>query len=282
MVGRRCLRIGTGDGRRLYVAEYGPTRDERLPLLCLPGLVRSSRDFELFAARLGESRRVVCPDYRGRGLSEPESDWRRYGPQTDLGDILHIRAARHIDRAVVVGTSYGGLLAMALGAAAPTMLAGVVLNDIGPETAADRYQALLAAIDHDRALDSWDQAPDALRALLPGLRFQSEELFRLAARHTWREGADGSLHFDWDPGLVRNLRRAPSPVPLWPLFTSIRHIPALLLRGAHSDILTRACFDRMAAEKPDLARVEVPDTGHAPTLEEPQARDAIDDFLARF
>jgi len=281
MADRRCFWIGAGDGRRLHVVEYGPTLDRRPPLLCLPGLVRSSRDFALFAGRQGERRRVVCPDYRGRGLSEREPNWRRYGPESDLGDLLHVRAARGIDRAVVIGTSYGGLLAMALGAAAPAMLAGVVLNDIGPEPAPDTTRALLAAIGRDHVLDSWDQAPETLRALLPGLRFQTDELFRIAARNSWREGVDGKLHVDWDPAIGRSLRQAPPPASLWTLFRSLRRIPALLLRGAHSNMLSRSGFDRMAAENPDLARIEVPRTGHAPTLEEPEARDAVDDFLAR-
>ncbi len=277
----RHLRIAVGDGRLLQVTEYGPSRDERPPLLCLPGLVRSSRDFALFAARLGARRRVVCPDYRGRGLSEREPDRRRYGPETDLDDILHIRCARHIDQAVVIGTSYGGLLAMALGAAAPSMLAGVVLNDIGPELAPDHFRALLEAVGRDRVLDGWDQAPAALRAMIPNLRFQTDDLFRIAARNSWREGEDGRLHVDWDPALVHGFRHGPSPAPLWKLFGCLRAVPALLLRGAQSDLLTRSCFDRMAAEKPDLARIEVPGTAHAPTLEEPEARDAIDEFLTR-
>ncbi len=275
----RRLRVAVGDGRRLHVTEYGPTRDHRPVLLCLPGLVRNGRDFELLAARLGDRHRVVCPDYRGRGLSERETDWRRYSPETDLADILHIRCARHIDRAVVIGTSYGGLLAMALGVAAPSMLAGVVLNDIGPESAPDALRAMLAAIDHDRVLDRWDQAAGALRAMFPTLRFQTDETFRVAARNSWRQGADGRLHVDWDPKLVRGLPRPPPPQ--WPLFASLRQIPTLALRGAHSDLLSRACFDRMAAEKPDLARIEVPGTAHAPSLQEPEAIAAIDDFLAR-
>ncbi|MEE8333271.1 MAG: alpha/beta hydrolase [Alphaproteobacteria bacterium] len=279
MVKPRRLRITVGDGRRLHVTEYGPSRDDRPVLLCLPGLVRNARDFELLAARLGSRHRVVCPDYRGRGLSEREPNWRRYRPETDLGDMLHIRAARHIDRAVIIGTSYGGMLAMALGVAAPSMLAGVVLNDICPEPEPNAVRALLSAVDHDHVLDSWDQASSALRSMFPTLRFQTDEIFRLAARNSWREGADGRLHVDWDPKLARSLRRAAPP--LWPLFASLRRIPALALRGAHSDLLSRACFDRMAVENPDLERIEVPGTAHAPSLEEPEAIAAIDDFLAR-
>lgn len=278
---RRHFRIAARDGKRLYVAEYGPVLDDRPPLLCLPGLVRNSRDFALFAMRFGKRRRIVCPDYRGRGLSEREADGRRYGPAADLSDMLDIRAARHIDRAVVVGTSYGGLLAMALAALAPTMLAGVVLNDICPEPASASYHAILEAIGGDRVLDDWDQAPAALRAMLPGLRFQTDELFRLAARNSWREGADGRLHIDWDPALARAMRRGPEAAALWAMYRSLRPFPVLALRGALSDMLSPACFDRMAAEKPDLTRIEVPGTAHAPTLEEPEARDALDTFLAR-
>jgi len=281
MTAWRHFRVAAQDGRRLHVAEFGPSLDDRPPLLCLPGLVRSSRDFAAFAERFGTRRRVVCPDCRGRGLSERESDWRRYGAETDLSDVLHVRAARHVDRAVVIGTSYGGILAMALGAAAPAMLAGVVLNDIGPEPAAAGLDVILTAIGRDRVLDGWDQAPAALHAMFPALQFQTGALFESAARNSWREGDDGRLHVDWDPALARSFRRAPAATALWPLFRSLRRIPALALRGANSNLLTRAGFDRMAAEKPDLARVEVPGTGHAPSLDEPEARDAVDDFLAR-
>ena len=69
--------------------------------------------------------------------------------------------------------------------------------------------------------------------------------------------------------------------PLWHLFHAVRRIPVLALRGAKSDILSPACFARMAREKPDLVAVEVPGAAHGPTLAEPEARAALDDFLAR-
>jgi len=280
MADPRTFRVSVEDGRRLNVVEYGPHRDERTPLLCLPGLVRNARDFSRLAERTAETRRVICPDYRGRGLSEREGDWRRYSPWKDLRDMLHVRAARHIDRAIVVGTSFGGVLAMAIGASVPTILAGVVLNDIGPDPSQAALDDIVGAIARDRVIGSLDDAPDTILSIFPTLRFQTPELLTLMARNSFRERADGAIGIDWDPGIGKALLASPSTVPLWPLYGTLRRVPTLAFRGAESNVLSRECFERMQQEKPDLIRVEVPGTGHAPTLEEPEARTALDDFLA--
>ena len=103
------------------------------PLLCLPGIVRTSGDFETLAHALGAGRRVVAPDYAGRGQSGRSRDITRYAPEACLRDVLDICAALHLHRAIAIGTSFGGLLSMGLAAARPSLFRAVVLNDIGPE-----------------------------------------------------------------------------------------------------------------------------------------------------
>lgn len=275
--------LTTHDGLRLYVRDYGDEDAPSTPLLCLAGLTRNGRDFDDVATRLAPTRRVLCPDYRGRGRSEYDRDWRNYRPATDLRDVTDLLAALNLHRVVVLGTSYGGLIGMGLAVAAPRVLAGLVLNDIGPEVATPGFRHILDAIRVDRPQPDWDSAEEALRALLPGLVFRDAATWRKVTRNTFRAGADGRLHFDWDVAVARPLRgTVGASGDLWHLFRAVRRLPVLALRGAESDVLSRDCFDRMAVEKPDLERLTVAGTGHAPMLDEPEARDALDAFLARF
>ena len=124
--------VSAQDGLALYYRDYGDALASKTPVLCLPGLTRNSADFAELAARLSRGRRVLCPDYRGRGRSAYDSNWRNYDPYVYINDISHLLAATGIGRAVIVGTSMGGLLAMGLAVLRPTLVAGAVLNDIGP------------------------------------------------------------------------------------------------------------------------------------------------------
>jgi len=271
------------DGLSLYYRDYGDALSPRLPLLCLSGLTRNSADFARIAARAASERRVIALDYRGRGRSDYDADWRHYAPAIYLSDIAHLLAATGSHRVVVLGTSLGGLLAMGLAVVKPTAVAGVILNDIGPEVARDGLGRLVDYIGVDRPQPDWPNAVAFLRRTLPMLSFTSDEDWLDFARGTYREGTDGALHFDWDVRLVRALRKGiGAPGDLWPIFGALGDIPVLAFRGAVSDILGPATFERMAAAKPDLVRVSVPGVGHAPSLDEPEARSALDEFLARF
>jgi pimeloyl-ACP methyl ester carboxylesterase len=279
----RERRIGAQDGLELYYRDYGDPLSARLPVLCLSGITRNSRDFTELAERLSYTRRVLCPDYRGRGLSARDPDWRNYEARTYLNDVLHVLAAAGVPRAVVIGTSLGGLLAMALAVLRPTAVAGIVLNDIGPEVAAGGIERIAAYIGTDRPQPDWDTAVAYLQHAMPHLALPSEAAWRRLARGTFREGADGRLHFDWDTSVVKPLLRARGTVrDLWPLFRAVRGLPVLAFRGERSDVLSADAFDRMGREKPDMIRVLVPGAAHAPALDEPDCENAIDEFLSRF
>ena len=274
--------VSTHDGLRLHVRDYGDALDPRPALLCLGGLTRNSSDFETFAERFSrDGRRVVCPDYRGRGRSGRDPNWRNYNPATYLRDIHDLSAALQVHRAVVVGTSLGGLLAMAMGAAAPTALAGAVVNDVGPELDEAVLARLVRVLSDDRPRKDWDEAVAFTREFLPTLGLQSDEDWLKVAEKTFVEGQDGLLRFNWDPAVVKPMRQRSYRIPdLRPLFGSLARVPVLLLRGENSDMFPASCFERMRALRPDMTAVEIPGAGHAPTLEEPQARDALDAFLA--
>ena len=279
--GFRERHFSAQDGRRLYFRDYGDPNAARLPLLCLGGLTRNSKDFHLFATRHAAARRVLCLDYRGRGRSEYDSDWRRYDPTVYLDDIRHLLAATNCHRVVVVGTSLGGLLAMGLAAMLPTAVAAAVLNDVGPALEQSGLARILSYIGGDRPQPDWESAIAELRGLFPDMRFQTDAEWLAMARNTFRRGEDGLLHFDWDPAIAKPLAKGHTVIPdLWQVFGALGPVPTLALRGALSTVLSEATFGRMAAEKPDLVRVTVPRVGHTPSLDEPEARAALDAFLA--
>jgi len=269
------------DGLRLYRREYGDALSGSLPLLCLPGLVRNSRDYDAFGARHGTARHVVCPDYRGRGRSERAPDWRGYAPARDLDDIRHLIAVTGLHRAVVIGTSYGGLLAMALGAVVPAVLAGVVVNDIGPEASAARQRRILDYVGAGRTEPDWETAQRRLRERFPALSFPTDAAWDGFTRGTYDEMPDGTLRPSWDPAIARAFAEPSGVSDLWSLFRGLARVPVLLVRGGRSDVLGADTAARMQASHPDLTLVTVPDCGHAPSLAEPECADAIDSFMNR-
>jgi pimeloyl-ACP methyl ester carboxylesterase len=271
------------DGLKLYYRDYGDALSQRTPLLCLSGLTRNSADFADLAARHAGERRVLCPDYRGRGRSAYDANWRNYQPPIYVNDIAHLLAAADIHRVIVLGTSLGGLLAMGLAVLKPTMTAAVILNDIGPDVVGGGIARILDYIGVDHPQPDWQSAAAYLRELLPTLSIKTEEGWLKMARATYRLGEDGLLHFDWDVNLARPFSVATSAIPdLWPYFRALRPVPTLAFRGALSDVLSADTFERMALAKPNLERVTVAGVGHAPNFNEPDAAAAVDAFIRRF
>ena len=273
--------VSSQDGLSLYYRDYGDPLAASTAVLCLGGLTRNSADYAELALRLSRGRRVLCPDYRGRGRSAYDTNWRNYDPYVYISDIFHLLAATGIDRAVIVGTSMGGLLAMGLAVLRPTLVAGVVLNDIGPNVSSPGLTRILKYVGTDYPQSDWDAAVRFLKELMPNLAPGADDpWWRTHAEATYRKGSDGLLHFDWDVALAKPLDHQRQTTPdLWIMFRGLRQVPTLAFRGALSDVLTEDVFQRMALEKPDLVCVTVPNVGHTPSLSEPQATQALDVFL---
>lgn len=274
--------ITAQDGLRLYVRDYGDRLAPGIALLCLGGLTRNSKDFHHLACRLSDQRRVICPDYRGRGRSDYDPDWRRYRPETYLRDLTHLLAACNLHRVVICGTSMGGLLSMALAVANPTALAGVILNDVGPDLAPEGLTRIMSYVGVDSPQHDWEGAIAHLKQLFGRDSHRDETTWRRFAEATYRLADSGLLHYDWDVALAKPLLQSAGALPdLWKLYGALARVPVLALRGGLSDVLTEATFARMAVEKPDLIQVTVPNVGHTPELDEPLAEKAIDEFLAQ-
>jgi len=269
------------DGRRLYYRDYGDPLSAPPPLLCLSGLTRNSKDFDVMARRLAGRRRIVCPDYRGRGRSDTDPDWQKYAPRETLGDVRHLMIAAGLHRVVICGVSFGGLLAMAMSVVAPTALAGVILNDVGPDLNPTGTARILDYIGRDHPQADWDTATAAMRQTYPTLSYESDAEWRRFTEASFREGTDGLLHVDYDINLVRPLRETGEQEDIWRLFAALRRVPVLVLRGGKSDVLSEETVAKMHRIKPDLTHVTLAGVGHAPSLNEPESERAIDEFLQR-
>ena len=273
----------TADGITIQFRDYGTARAGRPAVLCLPGLTRNSRDFAEIAALLAPAHRVICPDTRGRGLSDRDPNWQNYHPGTYVQDALQLLDHLGLDQVVVIGTSMGGLMAMMMAATVPHRLAGVVLNDVGPVVAPEGLQRIQGYVGKTAAVASWDQAVAQVRAInAPFYPDYADADWLGMARKLYRDGPDGAPTADYDPDIARGLAEGSAvPPDLWPLFQALGDIPTLALRGEMSDILSAETLAEMATRHPSMTAVTVANRGHAPMLDEPDARDAIVAFLDR-
>jgi len=282
------LTVSAADGLRLYARDYGPPVSPALPVVCLPGLTRNSADFhELALALAGDPhrpRRVLALDYRGRGRSQYDPDPRRYDVRVELGDVLQVLTAAGVAEAILVGTSRGGLITMAMAATRPALVRGAVINDIGPVIEAEGLRRIRGYVGKLPAPTDTAQAIETAKRLM-GAHFGglSEDDWHIFVRSTWIE-SDGRLAASYDPALLETLAGvdldAPLPV-LWHLFGGLKRVPVLVLRGENSDILSPATLDAMAAAHPDLEALTLPGEGHAPLLHRAASIEAIRGFVAR-
>ena len=279
--------VATVDGLALYARDYAPlTPVTGLPVICLHGLTRNSRDFETVAPRIAAlGRRVIAPDMRGRGKSANDPDPAHYVPTVYAQDVVSLLDKLDIPEAVFIGTSMGGIITMVVAMTAPARLAASVLNDVGPKLGSDGLKRIASYVGRVRPLANWDEAAAATReiALQAYPQRADDKDFWLAFAHrTFRQREDGQVEADYDPHIAlafADIEHAP-PADLTPLFQGLIQKPMLSVRGALSDILTAEVVAQMRAMKGDLAAIEIPNIGHAPMLDEPAAWDALLDFLA--
>ena len=277
----------SSDGLSLFARDYaGADGPAKLPVIAIHGLTRNSADFDAIAPLIARGgRRVLALDVRGRGRSDRASDPMTYQPPMYAKDVLGLLEVAGIERAVFLGTSMGGLITMALTAIKPRMVAAAILNDIGPQVSPEGLARIAAYSGQPVETPTWaDAAAYARRINEVAFPQNTEAHWDAFARRIFRDGAEGSPVLDYDPDIAVPIRAAGAKalVPnLWPWFRRLaRNRPVLLVRGGTSDLLGADIAAKMRKAAPDMDYVEVPRIGHAPMLDEPEAKAAIFEFLA--
>lgn len=274
------------DGLRLYARSYGfEIGRPRMPIVCLPGLTRNSRDFHALAAFLaspeGGAHAVIALDYRGRGQSARDEDKSRYAITVEAEDVVAACTHFGIGRATFIGTSRGGLILHYLAATSPTLIARAVLNDIGPVI---ELTGLLHIRDYLNAEgpESWAAAPSHLRAV-------HGEDFPILGPEDWQDMAaaiyrdeNGIPIADCDPAISAQLQGLTSeavPPALWPQFEAFANIPMMVVRGEHSRLLSETTVQEMVRRHSGLVAVTAIGQGHAPLLHLDGLRQAVSAFV---
>ena len=265
----------TSDGLRLHYTDNGAGA----PVLCLSGLTRNSTDFDYVRPHLSGSR-MIALDCRGRG----RSDWglpETYTIETEARDVLELLDHLALDRAAILGTSRGGLIALVLASTAPERLSGILLNDIGPEIAPAGFAIIMGYVGRAPVERTLSEAARMRATLMRGFEGVPDDRWEEEAARHYVETEDG-LAINYDPALGDAVRSAASAAmpDLWPLFDAAPPLPFAALRGANSDVLTAETFARMRARRSGMLAAEVPNRGHVPFLDEPEALEVLSQWKA--
>ncbi len=273
----------SSDGLTLHYRNYpGPEGGTALPVLCMHGLTRNARDFAGLADELAATRRVIVPEMRGRGQSDYAPDSDTYTPATYVADVEKLLAEQGITRFIAIGTSMGGLMTMLMAHTQPGRMAAVVMNDIGPEVDASGLARISGYVGQGRSYPTWVHAArglaEAHSAAFPD--FTLDQWLEMTKR-TMVVSQNGRISLDYDMAIAEPFAKPGNAAPpnLWLAYEALRGVPMLLVRGGLSDLLSAETVNQMAARNPAMTTITVPRVGHAPTLDEPEVRAAINALL---
>lgn len=272
----QSLFFTSSDDLKLHVRHYSPAHDEnaqsRLPIICLHGLARNSHDFDTLARTLSNDRRdVFVPDYRGRGRSDYAQDWQTYTLKHELDDLLLILEALKISRAIFIGTSRGGLLTMLLSSLYPQMIAGAVLNDIGPVMELKGLERICSYVGKLPTPQSEEDAVYFVKkAFSQHFPSFSDRDWQAYARGTWHQvQGTRKWQLSYDPHVMKpfeTLDLEKLAEPIWPIFEALKPIPTFIIRGEMSDLLSEQTVSQMCQMHPQALSYTVKGQGHAPLL----------------
>lgn len=273
----------SSDGLDLYYRVYGNASD-RLPIVCLSGITRNCGDFDEFAEGFSKDRQIFCLDYRGRGQSHWDTDYKNYNPQTYLGDIFVFLTTAQIEKAVFVGTSFGGLLCMGLSGLTPQYIAGVILNDVGPDISDEGGSRIAGYIETDVRYQTIEDVAAAQKSSYSAAYPDVDKGYWISTARVGFKYDDKDQNFkpNYDLAIGKALIEQTTdeqPIDLWPFFETMKAKPLLAIRGALSDVLSEETFQKMQKVNPDMQHLTLANRGHVPLLNEPLALKEITGFL---
>ena len=264
------------DGARLAYRDEGAG----LPVVCLAGLTRSMDDFDYLAPTLADCR-MIRMDYRGRG----QSDWtgaETYTVPVEGKDALALLDHLGIDRAAVIGTSRGGLIAMYLAAVAKDRLLGVCLNDVGPALRREGLEAIMDYVGRRPNARTLAEVAERLPGALKGFGEVPSGRWEEEAARLYRQVDDG-VELTYDPTLREAFLAAfKNPdATAWPLFDALEGLPVALIHGADSDLLGEDAVAEMRRRRPDMIYGKVPGRGHIPWLDEGESVRVVREWVTQ-
>ncbi len=279
----------SSDGLTLHYRDYaGPDGEggdgARPPIVCMHGLTRNARDFEGLAEHLSATHRVIVPEMRGRGMSDHAPDSASYSPPTYVADVEKLLGEEGIERFIAIGTSMGGLMTMMMASKDASRIAAALLNDIGPEIDPGGLERIGGYVGQQRSYPTWMHAARSMQSV-HSVAFPDYDLdqWLAMAKRTMVVSQNGRISYDYDMAIAEPFSEPGNAAPpdLWPAFEALSSVPMVLVRGELSDLLSEETVSKMAAKHPAMTSVTVPRVGHAPTLDEPEARAAIDALLGQ-
>lgn len=271
-----------------FITQDGLTLDYKIegegkPLLCLPGLTRDLYDFDELAKAMSGEARVIRLSMRGRGKSDWAKDYQSYNIVQEAADAIEFMDFLELEKATLVGTSRGGFNGMILAATAPDRLSGILLNDIGPELAADGIGKIMQYVGKPPAVKGLADLVAALKADMTSDFPDLDDAKWQELARRWFKVSDAGVALSYDPAIGKAMHeQAQGETPdLWGLFDLMASVPLALLRGENSDLLSVETAEAMQARRPDMLYAEVPNRGHIPLLDEAESLDIIRKLLAQ-
>ena len=268
---------------RVAYWEWGDPANPRV-LVCVHGLTRQGRDFDVLAAAMCDRYRVVCPDMAGRGESERLANPMEYSIPRYVADMVTVLARVNADSVHWVGTSMGGLIGMAVAALASSPISRLVLNDVGPVLEAQAIARIGAYLGLPMRWDSVEDAADYLLTISKGFGSHTRDQWLALTRPMLRPTEDGGVRLHYDPAMAAPFKvttpeiAAAGEAALWRAYDAIS-CPTLLLRGADSDLLTAETARAMTGRGPRARLHQFDGVGHAPTLVAPDQVQVVREYL---
>jgi esterase len=265
------------NGLRMHYLDWGyPSAP---PVVCVHGYSSSAQAFAALARHFQGRFHTIALDVRGHG----ESAWsptEAYQYHDQISDLAGFVDQLGLEQFALIGTSMGGIIAMAYAGAHPERLLRLVINDIGPDAEVGGQRITQMVGDRPKEFASLEDAMAYRRLVSPITARRSDEDQRELALGVLRHQPDGRWVWKMDPAYIRQrVQQGPPPRPaLWPALQRIT-CPTLVVWGRESDVLSEVQARRMVDVLPQAELVAVPSVGHAPTLMEPVALAALERFL---
>lgn len=269
--------LGPQGFHRMAYTEWGP-EDHPQVVLCVHGLTRNGRDFDILAQALAGRCRVICPDVVGRGRSDWLKDPAGYGYPQYLGDLTTLIARTGAAQVDWVGTSMGGLIGMLLAAQPGVPIRRLVMNDVGafiPKAALERIGTY---VGKDPVFADVDALEAYLRRVAAPFGPLTDAQWRHLAEHGGRVADDGTLRLAYDPGIAIAFSGGVTDVDLRAVWERVR-CDVLITRGTDSDLLTRETAEAMLSRNGRTQLVDFDGIGHAPTFMSADQITAVSHFL---